>query len=391
MPMAQPLARLEHVREHCCSLTGALGGPAEESAGSPLCKAGHGRTQIFDGDVRVGGENTALRPCPPLVSATIRPLRTRERAVPRASDAEHLAAMHQPSPPVDSSSQAGSGRGESQPREAARVELRRGQPQFEFIEREYEVRLARTPQELELAQRLRFEVFNRELGEGLRASEATGLDQDRFDSFCDHLLIIARDPALADGVFTRDVPNTPQRVVGTYRLQVLEVAEHGNGLYCDQEFDLSLAPRRFLEQGIELGRACIAKEHRRGHALFALFRGLTHYLVESKRRYLYGCCSLTGTDTRLASQAREWLDRRGKRHPEFFVPARGDYAVDPLPVSDVEVENFKLPQLFGTYLRYGALVCSEPAVDREFGTIDFLVQFDLEAFDIRLRRLFLEG
>ena len=169
------------------------------------------------------------------------------------------------------------------------------------------------------------------------------------------------------------------------------MAENGYGLYCDQEFDLSLAPRRFLEQGIELGRACIAKEYRRGHALFALFRGLTHYLVESNRRYLYGCCSLTGTDAKMASEAREWLDRRGKRHPEFFVPARPDYAIEKVPVSDADVENFKLPQLFGTYLRYGALVCSEPAVDREFGTIDFLVQFDLEAFDVRLRRLFLEG
>jgi putative hemolysin len=299
--------------------------------------------------------------------------------------------MNQSSPHVDSSSQAGSGRGEAQAREVARVELRSGQPRFEFIEREYEVRLARTPHELELAQRLRFEIFNRELGEGLRASEATGLDQDRFDSFCDHLLIIARDPALPDGVMTRDAPDTPLRVVGTYRLQALEVAENGNGLYCDQEFDLSRAPRRFLEQGIELGRACIAKEYRRGHALFALFRGLAHYLVESNRRYLYGCCSLTGTDPKMASQAREWLDRRGKRHPEFFVPARGAYAMEPVPVSEAEVEQFKLPQLFGTYLRYGALVCSEPAVDAEFGTIDFLVQFDLEAFDVRLRRLFLEG
>lgn len=269
--------------------------------------------------------------------------------------------------------------------------LRPGQPCFEFIEREYEVRLARTQEELALAQRLRFEVFNRELGEGLRASEATGLDQDQFDAHCDHLLIIARDPALPEGVLTRDVPDARLRVVGTYRLQGLEVAERGVGLYCDQEFDLGRAPRRYLEQGIELGRACIAKEHRRGHALFALFRGLAHYLVETKRRYLYGCCSLTGTDARLASLAREWLDRRGKRHPEFFVPARGDYRVDPVAVSDADVEGFKLPQLFGTYLRYGALVCSEPAVDHEFGTVDFLVQFDLESFDVRLRRLFLEG
>lgn len=258
--------------------------------------------------------------------------------------------------------------------------LRPGQPDFAFVEREYEVRLARTPVELEAAQRLRFEVFNTELGEGLAASEATGRDADVHDAHCDHLLLIHRDTS-----------GGAARVVGTYRLATLAMASAGQGLYCDTEYDLERAPREFLERGIELGRACIAREHRRGHALFALFRGLARYLVDSDRRYLFGCCSLTGTDPREGSLAAAWLDARGKNHPEFFVPARGRYRMDPVPVAPADVEAFRLPQLFGTYLRYGAAVCSEPAVDHEFGTIDFLVMFDLDAFDVRLRKLFLEG
>ena len=39
------------------------------------------------------------------------------------------------------------------------------------------------------AQRLRFEVFNLELGEGLAASHATGFDVDPFDEFRDHLIV----------------------------------------------------------------------------------------------------------------------------------------------------------------------------------------------------------
>jgi len=51
---------------------------------------------------------------------------------------------------------------------------------------------------------LRFKVFNLELGEGLAASHATGLDVDPFDEFCDHLIV----EEVATG-----------KVVGTYRLQ----------------------------------------------------------------------------------------------------------------------------------------------------------------------------
>lgn len=262
----------------------------------------------------------------------------------------------------------------------ARPELRPGQPDFAFVEREYEVRLARTPAELEAAQRLRFEVFNTELGEGLAGSEATGRDADQYDTHCDHLLLLHRESAACEG-----------RVVGTYRLATLAMARAGEGLYCDGEYDLARAPKHILDSGIELGRACIARSHRRGHALFALFRGLARYLVDANKRYLYGCCSLTGTDPRDGSLAAAWLAARNKNHPEFFVPARDDHRMEPVPVDPADVEAYRLPQLFGTYLRYGASVCSEPAVDRAFGTIDFLVLFDLQSFDVRLRKLFLEG
>ncbi|MCH7780408.1 MAG: GNAT family N-acetyltransferase [Acidobacteria bacterium] len=53
----------------------------------------------------------------------------------------------------------------------------------------YKLRFASTLAELEAVQRLRFEVFNLELGEGLEESYATGLDQDRFDPVSHHLMI----------------------------------------------------------------------------------------------------------------------------------------------------------------------------------------------------------
>jgi len=39
-------------------------------------------------------------------------------------------------------------------------------------------------------------------------------------------------------------------------------------------------------------------------------------------------------------------------------------------------------------MRYGARVCSRPALDRQFKTIDFLVLFDVKAMDGQSRKMF---
>jgi len=65
-------------------------------------------------------------------------------------------------------------------------------PSKPFIHAEmgrYRLRLAETVEDREAACRLRFKVFNLELGEGLRNSYQTGLDTDRFDRYCEHLLV----------------------------------------------------------------------------------------------------------------------------------------------------------------------------------------------------------
>ena len=70
------------------------------------------------------------------------------------------------------------------------------------------LRLAETQEDRDAACRLRFKVFNIELGEGLESSYQTGLDTDQFDLFCEHLLV---EDKLED--------NPARRIVGTYRMQ----------------------------------------------------------------------------------------------------------------------------------------------------------------------------
>jgi len=248
-------------------------------------------------------------------------------------------------------------------------------PAFEVREGRYLIRFARTPEEVQTALKLRYEVFNLEMHEGLEASHVTGHDEDDFDAGCHHLLVIHEgDPA--------------QPVVGTYRLQTREMAARHAGFYSDGEYVLADMGDEILNDSVEIGRACVAKEHRKQRVLFGLWKGLAAYILHMRKRYLFGCCSLTSQDPRDATEVSAYLAHHGKLRTDFRVRARDDFAcVDPSP-QPVNVADVKLPTLFGTYMRFGALVCSEPALDREFKTIDYLVVMDTDTLPAATRQMF---
>lgn len=244
---------------------------------------------------------------------------------------------------------------------------------LELDEGVHRVRFARDEADLERVLRLRFDVFNAELGEGLESSWASGLDEDEFDRGCHHLML-----EHANG-----------ELVGTYRMQTAEMARAGSGFYCDQEFELSHLPDDVLAGAVELGRACIARAHRNGLALFALWRGLASYLSWSRKRYLFGCCSLSSQDPRDGAAMLARLTREGRVSRELAVVPRPSHAC---PITDEDAAHaLEVPRLFGTYLRYGAEACGPPAIDRAFGTIDFLIVLDLASVKRRVRRLFFAG
>lgn len=238
----------------------------------------------------------------------------------------------------------------------------------------YAARFAQGPQDLRAVQRLRYEVFNLELGEGLDASHASGLDEDPFDAQCHHLVVEHR--------VTREV-------VGTYRLQTSAMAEGGLGFYSAQEFDFTRLPAEVLERSVETGRACIAAEHRHRHVLLLLWKGLGRYAVHNRCRYLFGCCSLTSQDPAEGQQVLEYLRRSGHVREEVDLPARPECVCRADAVAIPDWQQARIPMLFRTYLRYGAKVWGEPAIDREFKTIDFLAVLDFHELDpVRILRQF---
>jgi len=245
-------------------------------------------------------------------------------------------------------------------------------PPFEIVEGQYLVRFARRREEIDAALKLRFEVFNLELGEGLAASYATGRDVDEFDAICHHLIVLDRQE---------------NQVVGTYRCQTGEMAA-ARGFYSANEFDLSQLPSTVLLDAVELGRACVARSHRNAQVLFLLWKGLAAYVTANRKRYLFGCCSLTSQDESEGKRVFENLKATDHLHPTLGVLPRAGfecYADDLIVDEAVEVN---LPKLFRTYLRFGARVCGPPAIDRMFKTIDFLVLFDIEEIGEQWRRAF---
>ena len=240
----------------------------------------------------------------------------------------------------------------------------------------YEVRFAAAPDELRAIQKLRFEVFNLELGEGLEESFRTGRDEDPFDPFCHHLMVIHRESG---------------RVAGTYRLQTDAMAARFGGFYSGGEFDLGGMPPEVIENAVEVGRACVARNYRSRQVLFLLWRGLAAYIQKNRKRYLFGCCSLTSQDPVEGKRVMDHLAREGETHPGIRIrpqPGWECYDEQNPPSIPAAGDPVSLPQLFRIYLRYGAKVCGPPAIDRLFKTIDYLVVLDTEELDRETREMF---
>ncbi len=234
----------------------------------------------------------------------------------------------------------------------------------------YTVRLASSLVEIRATQALRFNVFNLELNEGLAESYVTGLDVDAFDTVCDHLLV----EHVATGC-----------IVGTYRLQTGPMAAANLGYYSAQEFDFApFEPLR--NEVVELGRACVDRLHRNLIVLGLLWKGIAQYANARGCRYLIGCSSLPSVDPKAGARVYSDLCRRHLVEPSL--------RTNPLPhcecsLRELDEDAPEVPKLLRAYLGMGAKICGVPAIDRQFGTIDFLTLLDLEALPALARARFL--
>jgi putative hemolysin len=241
----------------------------------------------------------------------------------------------------------------------------------------YILKTAETHEELLACCRLRHEVFYKEF----QNIETSGIDIDKYDSHFDHLVIIHSET---------------NKIIGTYRLNCTTFSTLS---YTEQEFNLSEI-YKLKGPHIELGRACIQKDHRKGSAVISLlWRGITEYMNISEANILFGCSSIQINSPKEAALVYKYLIDQGSVVTNHFASPTKNYQISDFDLwfsyfqnglsetQKAEAENL-MPSLLKSYLRFGAKIASEPAFDKDFNCIDLLTVLKKEDMTNSLARRF---
>ncbi len=251
------------------------------------------------------------------------------------------------------------------------------------------VRFADSLEDLRAAQRLRHRVFIEEMGARLALTEP-GIESDRFDHYCEHLLVWDE--------------NTDQ-AVGCYRILTDSQAVRAGGYYSQTEFDLTrvlAVPGRL----IEVGRTCVHPDYRNGAVIGLLWSGLARFMLTHRYDYLMGCASipLSGGIEQVGAiwqsiavshlSPPEW--RVFPKTPFAALrPPRtaGVQSAKPSLRGQTQEQGFcpeaapgtpaELPPLIKGYLRLGAQVCGEPSWDPAFNVADLFLLLSLDRLSAR--------
>jgi putative hemolysin len=241
----------------------------------------------------------------------------------------------------------------------------------------YTLLLSTDPELVDAAQRLRHQVFTAEPGFELTDVGQDGRDADRFDEFCDHLLV-------------RE--DTTGELVGCYRMLPPPGAIAAGGLYTATEFAVGEldALRPSL---VEMGRAVVRNDHRNGAVVLLMWAGILAYLDRCGYDYVTGCVSVPiqgAADETPGTQIRGVRDFVRRRHAsEYVVHPYRPVVVNGRGLDDIDPPaRLTMPPLMRGYLRLGARVCGDPAHDPDFGVGDFPALLDKRRADVRyLKRL----
>lgn len=224
----------------------------------------------------------------------------------------------------------------------------------------YTIKTAETSAELVESFKLRHEVFHREF----RGVDDDGFDIDKFDRHFDHLIVICK---------------ISNKVVGVYRLSCSTYSQES---YAGLEFDVSNIKGQ-SRVTIELGRACIHRDHRKALVIRHLWRGIREYMDQCQADILFGCSSLKINNVREAALVYKHLVDLGHVSDVYTCKPTEAYRMRDFdtwyaywgerldPQQELEAKNL-VPSLISSYLKLGAKIACEPAFDEDFDCIDML-------------------
>ena len=246
-------------------------------------------------------------------------------------------------------------------------------------------KLAQTDDDVRAAQRLRYEVFVRELGsDGEGVDHDLQLETDRFDPYFDHLLLIDRDAP----------SNVSSGVVGVYRLLRQDQADKIGQFYSEDEYDLT----RLKASGrklLELGRSCLLPDYRGGAGMYLMWNALAEYVEQHEVEVLFGVASFHGTDLEALAEPLSLLHHRHLAPEDLRVRTVETY-FQPMNLVNKEELNAKsamlaVPALIKAYLRLGGYVGDGAFVDHVFNTTDVCLILDTARMNARHKSIYEKG
>ena len=232
------------------------------------------------------------------------------------------------------------------------------QTPIHLVRGRYTARLARGEADLEAAGRLRHRVF--------RGGE--GLDRDRFDTVCDHVLVEEAETSA---------------LVCCFRMMTLGSGAEITRSYAAQFYDLT-GLSAFEGGMVEIGRFCVSPEAVDPDILRVAWGAVTAHVDSLDVGLLFGCSSFEGISAEPHLEALSLL----KDHhlgPEQWRPAVKAAEVVAFAeilqgrTPDLRLAVKGLPPLLRTYLAMGGWVSDHAVLDRDLGTLHVFTGVEIAA------------
>ena len=239
----------------------------------------------------------------------------------------------------------------------------------------YVARLAEGLADVQVAQALRHLAFRATRGLADSGIDP-GLDADRFDAVCQHMLV---------------EETRTGTLVCCFRLLPLQGGAEIGRSYSAQYYDLG-ALAGFAGPMMELGRFCIHPDWKDPDILRVAWGAMTRLVDARGVELLFGCSSFDGAEASAHAEAlamlkdghlapKRWLPR--VKAPNVFRFARALRGRKP----DPKRAMLGMPPLLRTYLLMGGWVSDHAVVDRDLNTLHVFTGLEIRAIPPARARL----
>jgi putative hemolysin len=241
-----------------------------------------------------------------------------------------------------------------------------------MVSNNFEIRLVKTEAELNEVLKLRYQDLL--LYYNANNTNETGLFTDRYDAFCDHLIVVDR---------------TANVIAGTYRLVRKEHIARFGKFISENEYDIQAIKDRNI---MELGRAVVRKDYRNGAVIMLLWKGIFAYASANKIEYLFGTASFSGVNLEDYRHGFSYLYYHYLAEKDLPAIGPNQRRLDLLPESEVDPELAKkqLPPLVKGYVRIGARFGKDIFIDVPFNSLDVFVLLDVNNLDSKYVKKIME-